>query len=161
MKQSLSMIIALVILASQVFAASVPISTAPDAGTLTGAERIPIGRGDNKPYSTTVHKIRNGESVVAGGTCISEYTINPTSGGMFTLTLNGACQIGAASLSAGQSFVLYLSQSATTAPTFSSAFKWPGGVTPTWSTSAGKYDTISCASPDGVKLICGAIIDAR
>ncbi len=161
MKQSVILLLGLMLLVGGAHAASVPISTAPDAGALTGNERIPIGRGDNKPYSTTVHKIRNGESVVAGGTCISSYTINPTSGGMFTLTLDGVCQIGVASLSAGQSFVLYLTQSSTTAPTFSSAFKWPGGVVPTWGTSAGKYDTISCASPDGVKLICGAIIDAR
>jgi len=101
------------------------------------------------------------ETVVAGGNCSGVYDINPANGGTITLTLNGACRIGVTGLTAGQSFILYLTQAGTTAPTFSSEFKWAGGAVPTWSASATKYDTASCASPDGLKLICGAIIDAR
>lgn len=101
------------------------------------------------------------ERVVTGGTCSTSYTVNPATGGSITLTLNGACEIGVTNLTAGQGFTLYLTQSATTAPTFTSAYKWALGTAPTWSATATKYDTVSCASPDGVKLICGAVIDAR
>jgi hypothetical protein len=101
------------------------------------------------------------ETVVNAGTCSTTYNVNPANGGTILLTLNGACQVTATSLAAGQSFILYLTQSGSTAPTFSDAFKWPNGSPPVFSSSATKYDSISCASPDGLKLICGAIIDAR
>jgi hypothetical protein len=101
------------------------------------------------------------ETVTAGGTCSTSYNINPTAGTMITLTLSGACTIGVTNLAAGHSFVLFLTQSSTTTPTFSSAFKWPGGTVPSWSSTATKYDTVACASPDGSKLICNALLDGR
>lgn len=101
------------------------------------------------------------ETVVAGGTCSTSYNVNPTNGTMVTLNLSGACQIGVTSMAAGHSFKIFITQSSTTAPTFTSAFKWAGGTAPTWSTSATKYDTIRCDSPDGTKAMCSAIVDGR
>jgi hypothetical protein len=101
------------------------------------------------------------ERVVTGGTCSSTYNVNPANGSHITLTLNGACQIGVTSLAAGQGFILYLTQSSTVPPTFTSEYKWQAGTAPSWSASATKYDVISCVSPDGAKLVCGAMIDVR
>jgi hypothetical protein len=149
------------LLASHAIAAGIRVGDAPDAGVLTGSERIPIDRGNSQALSTSINRIRTADNVVNAGTCSTSYNINVANGSQVTLTLNGACQIGVSSLLAGQGFILYLTQTATTEPTFTSVFKWAGGSTPTFSTSATKYDTVSCASPDGVKLICGAVIDAR
>jgi hypothetical protein len=101
------------------------------------------------------------ETVVAGGTCSTSYNIDPTTGTMFTLTLSGACTIGVTNLAAGQSFVVKLTQSSTTAPSFSATFKWPAAVQPTWSTTATKYDVLACASFDGSTLQCNGMIDLR
>ena len=101
------------------------------------------------------------ETIVAGGTCSTSYTIDPTTGTMVTLTLNGACAISVTNLAAGQSFSVNLTQSSTTAPTFSGTFKWPAGTAPTWSTAATKYDVIACASFDGTSLQCTGMIDER
>jgi len=101
------------------------------------------------------------ETEIPGGTCSTNYTIDPTTGTQFTLTLNGACQLKVTNLAATHSFVLYLTQSSTTAPTFDTPFKWASGTVPTFSTSATKYDTVACSSPDGTTLICNAIVDAR
>ena len=102
------------------------------------------------------------ETVVSAGTCVTSYNINPASGTMINLTLSGACNITATSLAVGQSFTLYLTQASTTAPTFSSAFKWiTAGVQPAWSTSATKYDTVACSSPDGTKLMCAGGADGH
>lgn len=99
------------------------------------------------------------ETVVAGGTCSTSYNIDMTSGTMFTLTLSGACSIDVTNLAAGHSFTIRLTQSSTTAPTLAAKFKFQ--TAPTFSTSATKYDTISCASFDGVRLECGAITNAQ
>lgn len=48
---------AIIFLATCAIAAALTISAAPDAGTLTGTERIPIGRGNNQALSTTVNQI--------------------------------------------------------------------------------------------------------
>ena len=101
------------------------------------------------------------ETVTSGGTCSTSYNVDPTAGTMITLSLNGACQIGVTSLAAGYSFTLYLTQLSTTAPTFTTAYKWDSGAPPPWSVTATKYDTVFCTSPDGTKLVCGAIIDGR
>ncbi len=101
------------------------------------------------------------EVVQAGGTCSTSYSVAPNSGTMVTLTLNGACAIDVTGLLAGNSFTLQLTQSSTTTPTFSSAYKWQGGSAPTFSASATKYDVVSCESFDGTNLMCGALIDVR
>lgn len=102
------------------------------------------------------------ETVVAGGTCSTSYAPDLAAGSIFSLTLNGACEISNPSnLAAGQSFVIRLTQSSTTAPTWGANFKWPAGTAPTWSTSATKYDLVSCVSVDGTTLSCGGLIDVR
>jgi hypothetical protein len=101
------------------------------------------------------------ETVKANGTCSTSINIDPTLGGIQTLTLSGACAIGVTNLAAGQSFTLKLTQSSTTAPTFTSAYKWPAGTAPAWSTSATKYDLISCQSDDGTTLFCNGMVDVR
>lgn len=101
------------------------------------------------------------ETTVAAGTCSTSYNVDPTLGSIINLTLSGACTIGVTNLAAGHSFTLNLTQSSTTAPVLSSAYKFPGGSLPTFSTSATKFDTLACESPDGTKLICGSLIDVR
>ena len=101
------------------------------------------------------------ETVVAGGTCSTSYAIDPTVGTMFTLSLNGACALSVSNLAAGQSFTVKLTQTSTTAPTFSAAFKWPAGTQPAWSVAATKYDVIACASFDGSTLQCTSMLDVR
>ena len=100
------------------------------------------------------------ESVIAGGTCSTSYAVDMKSGTMFTLTLNGACALSVSNVAAGKSFIIKMTQSSTTAPTFT-GFTWPAGTAPTWSTSATKYDVISCASFDGSTLQCNGMVDVR
>jgi hypothetical protein len=101
------------------------------------------------------------ETVKANGTCSTSINIDPTLGGIQTLTLSGACAIGVTNLAAGQSFTLKLTQSSTTAPTFTSVYKWPAGTAPAWSASATKYDVLSCYSDDGTTLSCNGMVDVR
>ncbi len=101
------------------------------------------------------------ETVTAGGTCSTSYNVDPTAGTMINLTLNGACAIGVTSLAAGHSFTIKLTQSSTTLPTFTSAYKWTTATTPTFSSSATKYDMIACVSLDGTTLDCNALVDVR
>jgi hypothetical protein len=97
------------------------------------------------------------ETVVTGGTCSTSYTIDPTQGTMFTLTLNGPCAIAVTNLAPGRSFSVKLTQSSTTVPTFSTTFKWPNGTQPSWSATATQYDVIACASFDGSTLQCNGM----
>ena len=101
------------------------------------------------------------ETVVTGGTCSTSYTPDLTAGSLFTLTLNGACAINNPTLAAGESFMIKLTQSSTTAPTWGNVFKWPAGTAPTWSTSATKYDVVACVCFEGTALQCSGIVDVR
>ncbi len=101
------------------------------------------------------------ETVVAGGTCSTTYTVDPTTGTMFNVTLSGACSFAVTNLAAGHSFTIKITQSSTTLPTFTSAYKWATATTPTFSNSATKYDMVACVSLDGTTLDCSAIIDVR
>ena len=151
----------MLIVSSSAAVAGTRIWDAPELPAYTGNEKIPIDNNTSAALAITLKKIRRSDAIVAGGTCSTSYNVAPANGAQVTLTLDGACTIGVTGLAAGDSFLLYLTQSGTTVPAFTSAFKWAGGIAPTWSTTAGKYDTVSCGSPDGVKLICGAVIDAR
>jgi hypothetical protein len=134
---------------------------APELPSYTGNEKIPIDNNTPSALAITIKKLRRSDNGVAAGTCSGSYNVNPANGGQMTLTLNGACTIGVTGLAPFDSFILYLTQAGTTAPTFTAAFKWSGGTAPNWSTTAGKYDLLTCGSPDGVKLICSPLIDAR
>lgn len=119
------------------------------------------GTGANPTWSSTMNPVQFLETVVAGGTCSTSYNVNPTNGSMINLTLSGACEIGVTSLAAGHSFTIKLTQSSTTTPTFTAAYKWPSATAPSWSASATKYDIIACASFDGSTLQCNGIVDVR
>ena len=93
----------------------------------------------------------------SGSACSTSYNVNPVNGKIQKLVLSGACAIGVTSLVAGQSFIIKLSQTASTQPTFTSAFKWPANTTPTFSTTTA-FDTINCFSYDGTYLNCTASI---
>jgi hypothetical protein len=80
---------------------------------------------------------------------------------MVALTLDGACQIGVTGIEAGRSFIVYLTQAGTTAPTFTAAYRWPQGTMPSWSTAQGKYDMFSCVCFDGSTLLCNGTTDVR
>jgi hypothetical protein len=102
------------------------------------------------------------ETVVPGGSCSTSYTPDLTTGTMFTLTLNGACKINnPTGIAAGKSFTIKLTQSSTVAPTVDTDYKFQTATAPTWSTSATKYDILSCASYEGTALQCAALIDVR
>ena len=125
-----------------------------------------VGIGTTNPGSALqvngTTKIKGfAETVVAGGTCSTSYAIDPTIGTMFNLTLSGACALSVSNLAAGQSFTVKLTQTSTTAPTFSAAFTWPAGTQPAWSVAATKYDVIACASFDGTTLQCTTMLDLR
>lgn len=106
--------------------------------------------------------IANKEPIVPGGTCSTSYTIDPSASTLFTLTLNGACAIGATNLAAGQSFMVRLTQSSTTAPTFTGGvFVWASGTAPTWSTTATKYDEFSCIVWSTSVVSCSGRVDVR
>jgi hypothetical protein len=104
------------------------------------------------------------ETIGAGGsagTCSTSWTPNFTVADSFTLILSGACTINNPTIVAGRFFSVKMTQSSTVAPTFDTAFKWSGGTTPTWSTSATKYDLVACVSYDGTTFSCNALIDVR
>jgi hypothetical protein len=147
--------------------AYITLETTPQ-NSVTRAERVRVhGSGGVSIGSTTdpgvgaILPVYYKETVKANGTCSTSINLDPTLGGMHTLTLNGACAIGVTNLAAGQSFAVKLTQSSTTAPTFTSAYKWPSATPPTWSTSATKYDVLSCYSDDGTALLCNGMVDVR
>jgi hypothetical protein len=101
----------------------------------------------------TVQSIK--ETVVTGGTCSTSYAINPANGTIFTLTLSGACQLTYASPVAGTSFMVKLSQSSTTAPTFGSTLVF--STTPAWSSTSGKVDRFACVCETSSYCGCVAV----
>ncbi len=140
---------------------------------LLSTDKFPIGRpNDGYPDGRGPARVGNigmimnyvndnFEALHSEGTCSTSKVLDIDTYKQFTMALNGTCAISVSGLASTKSFIIYLTQNGSTAPTFSSEFKWAGGVTPSFSTSAGMYDTVACASPDGAKLICSAVIDAR
>lgn len=132
----------------------------PSPGPIGGTTPAAI-TGTTITATGKLSSLSTGETVKVNGTCSTSINIDPDLGGIHTLTLSGACAIGVTNLTAGESFTLKLTQSSTTAPTFTSAYKWPAGTAPTWSTSATKYDVLSCYSDDGTTLLCNGMVDVR
>lgn len=72
------------------------------------------------------------------------------------LTLTGNVTITVSNLSAGRRLFLTLKQDGTGSRTiaFSNTILWPGGTTPTWTTTAGKTDVVSLAcESDGTTIL--------
>lgn len=109
------------------------------AVTLTGAQTV-----EGKTFKGYT------ESVVAIGTVTSSYTLAITAGTVLTATLtaNTTCTFTMPTAVAGQSFVLFLKQPASTgggAASFTNV-KWSVLGTPTITTAAGKMDILSFVS---------------
>ena len=84
------------------------------------------------------------ESVVAIGNSGTTKTLSLASGTFQTVTLTGNCTFTMPTATAGQSFILIVSQDATggRTATFTSV-KWPGGTAPTITATASAVDIIS------------------
>ena len=96
--------------------------------------------------------------------CSSTVTPDITNGTIFTVTINSgtACGIAnPAAITAGMSFSVKITHSSTGVLNLGSAYKFPGGTVPTWSTTATKYDVLSCASFEGTALQCNGLVDVR
>jgi hypothetical protein len=111
----------------------------------SGGSLIPAGVTLTNPTVTGYT-----ESVVAIGTVTSSNTLSLASGTVQTATLTAstACTFTMPAAVAGESFVLYLKQAASTGlgtATFTSV-KWPGGVAPTVTPTAAKMDIFTFVS---------------
>ena len=84
------------------------------------------------------------ESVVAIGNSGTTKTLSLVSGTFQTVTLTGNCTFTMPTATAGQSFILIVSQDATggRTATFTSV-KWPAGTAPTITATASAVDIIS------------------
>jgi hypothetical protein len=84
------------------------------------------------------------EGVVAIGSSGTTQTLSLTNGTFQTVTLTGNCTFTMPTATAGQSFILIVSQDATggRTATFTSV-KWPGGTAPTITVTASAVDIIS------------------
>jgi hypothetical protein len=84
------------------------------------------------------------ESVVAIGNSGTTKTLSLASGTFQTVTLTGNCTFTMPTATAGQSFILIVSQDATggRTATFTSV-KWPGGSAPTITATASAVDILS------------------
>ena len=85
------------------------------------------------------------------GTCATSTSVN-TDYGRHYLALNGACSIGLNNLTNDESWTIEVNQTATTAPVWSSNYRW---VSPPVMTTIGKYK-VSCESAyDAGSALCG------
>ena len=87
------------------------------------------------------------EGVVAIGSSGTTQTLSLTNGTFQTVTLTGNCTFTMPTATAGQSFILIVSQDATggRTATFTSV-KWPGGTAPVITVAASAIDIISFVS---------------
>ena len=85
------------------------------------------------------------------GTCATSTSVN-TDYGRHYLALSGACSIGLNNLTNDESWTIEVNQTATTAPVWSSNYRW---VSPPVMTTIGKYK-VSCESAyDAGSALCG------
>jgi hypothetical protein len=84
------------------------------------------------------------EGVVAIGNSGTTQTLSLTNGTFQTVTLTGNCTFTMPTATAGQSFILIVSQDATggRTATFTSV-KWPGGSAPTITSTASAIDILT------------------
>lgn len=84
------------------------------------------------------------ESVVAIGNSGTTKTLSLTSGTFQTVTLTGNCTFTMPTATAGQSFILIVSQDATGGRTAAfTSVKWPGGSAPTITSTASAIDILT------------------
>ena len=84
------------------------------------------------------------ESVVAIGNSGTTKTLSLASGTFQTVTLTGNCTFTMPTATAGQSFILIVSQDATGSRTATfTSVKWPGGSAPTITATASAVDIFS------------------
>ena len=87
------------------------------------------------------------ESVVAIGSSGTTKTLSLVSGTFQTVTLTGNCTFTMPTATAGQSFILIVSQDATGGRTATfTGVKWPAGTAPTITTTASAVDILSFVS---------------
>jgi hypothetical protein len=87
------------------------------------------------------------ESVVAIGSSGTTKTLSLTSGTFQTVTLTGNCTFTMPTATAGQSFVLIVTQDATGSRTGTfTGVKWPGGTAPTITIAANSVDILTFLS---------------
>lgn len=87
------------------------------------------------------------ESVVAIGSSGTTKTLSLVSGTFQTVTLTGDCTFTMPTATAGQSFVLIVSQDATGSRTATfTGVKWPGGAAPTITIAANSVDILTFLS---------------
>jgi hypothetical protein len=87
------------------------------------------------------------ESVVAIGSSGTTKTLSLASGTFQTVTLTGNCTFTMPTVTAGQSFILIVSQDATGGRTATfTGVKWPAGTAPTITATASALDIISFLS---------------
>jgi hypothetical protein len=87
------------------------------------------------------------ESVVVIGSSGTTQTLSLTNGTVQTVTLTGNCTFTMPTVTAGQSFVLIVSQDATGGRTATfTGVKWPLGVAPTITATASALDILTFLS---------------
>jgi hypothetical protein len=87
------------------------------------------------------------ESVVAIGNSGTTKTLSLASGTFQTVTLTGNCTFTMPTVTAGQSFVLIVTQDATGSRTATfTGVKWPGGSAPTITVAANSVDILTFLS---------------
>jgi hypothetical protein len=147
-------------------------SAAPAAGALDGAEILVVSQVVSSVltsvrttlaavqtfFRTTLGVWTKNQSVTPTAlTFATTVTPDASTSNNFKLTLTGACTIAnPTNLTEGMVLNFCVDQDATGGRvlTLGSAFKWPGGTAPTWSTTANAKNFFS-AYYDGTVLRCG------
>jgi hypothetical protein len=126
------------------------LSTAISDGTLTAAS-LPLAGGTlTGPVKFKTYL----ETVMAMGSVTGAQHIDFAAASVHSLTLTGALTLSFTNIPAtGQaaSVVMFFTQggSGSYGITFPACARWAGGSAPTWSTTVGKTDVISCSTLDG------------
>jgi len=118
-------------------------------GTTAPGEKLEVS--GNAKISGNVLATQYKETPQNLGTCATSTSVN-TDYGRHYLALNGACSIGLNNLTNDESWTIEVNQTATTAPVWSSNYRW---VSPPVMTTIGKYK-VSCESAyDAGSALCG------
>ena len=86
------------------------------------------------------------EGVVSIGNSSTTKTLSLTNGTVQTVTMTGNCTFTMPTASAGQSFILIVSSGAGGFTGVFTSVKWPGGASPTLTTTASRWDILTFVS---------------